>query len=210
MATSIVANQLLEAKVFTQNFAQQGINVLHFNVASVAGGVVNDSALCSAMDAILAPLYKAYLPTVCSYRGMRLQIISAVPIPVAVKSQGNAGAGTVAQDPLPSQASGLVTKLSNTGGRTGRGRLYLPFWPEGTNDASGYPSAAAQVQMDAISAVIFVSWAVVIGGVTVTLTPVLYNRTTKVTINITSWTPRSRWATQRRRSEINRADTIGP
>lgn len=162
------------------------------------------------MDAQLAPLYKAYLPAACSYRGTRLQILDGNPPPIAVKSTGNAGAGLVAQDPLPSQASGLVTKLTNTSGRTGRGRLYLPFWPEGTNDASGFPSAAAQVQMDNIAAVTLTPWAVVIGAVTVTVQPVLLNRALLTTIDITSWTPRGRWATQRRRSEINRADTIGP
>lgn len=210
MATTLTAGDTLEVKLFSQNLAQQGINVLHYIVTGIAGGAMTDQTLATNLDGSFAPLYKAFLPTVCAYKGLRLQKIFPLPVAAAVVATGNAGAGLRAFDPLPSQAAMVIKKASNLAGRINRGRAYLPFWSEAENDASGFPTAGALVFADNWRNFALNTIVVVVAGVTVTLTPVIWHDATVSVTIITGSVVRERWGTQRRRSEINKADVIGP
>lgn len=210
MPVIIPVGTTLEFKSFCKVGSQQGINVSHFVVTAVAGGTMSDQTIVNSMDASVAPLYKAWLPTVGSYLGSRLQAILPAPASVPVISTTGAGAGSVASDPLPPAVSMLGYRKTAFAGRRYRGRLYLPFWCETHNGVNGSPSGGAIATGLNLIQFLNSSIAVVNAGVTLNMKPVLLNRPSGTTTDILTYGTRSEWATQRRRSLINRGDSFGP
>lgn len=210
MASLVVVDDIVEVKAFCSLGPQQGINVLHYRCSAIGGAGLTDQDLCTTMSAIVAPLYKAYLPTAARYEGLRLQLVWPPPVPVAVTSFSGNGAGGIATDPLPSQATMLSRKNTSLAGRRNRGRIYLPFWCESQSGTDGKPSAAAITLAGTLLAQLLTTQAYAIGGDSVTLVPVLWRRGGPDYQAITSFTTRNAWATQRRRSLINKGDVIGP
>lgn len=210
MATNLAANMILELKFFTKKGVQSGINVRHYNVNSVAGGAMTDQQLCDAMSTTAAPLYKNYLTNGASYTGLRTQIISPLPVAAAVISTNGAGGGTIAGEDLPTAATLLLSLRTNLAGRANRGRVYLPFWSETHNSATGSPTAAAITLATNWANGLIATLNVVVGGVTVNISPVVWQRGPRTSTFVQSTVIRTEWATQRRRSLINRPDTLGP
>jgi hypothetical protein len=189
---------------------QQGINVLHFQVNSVAAPGVTDQDMATSMDAALAAPYKAYLPTSCEYLGLRVQIIRPNLKP-AVIAIGNRGIGTEASDQLPSQATLLLSPRTAVAGRKGRGRCFLPFWGKAASTIAGGPTGAAVALAQTVSNILYGARVLNAGAFACNIIPVLVSRNAPLTqIPVTSVLIRTAWATQRRRSKINKPDVFGP
>lgn len=211
MPHALVAGEYVEVKAYCQNDAQQAINSYFFQVGSVVGGVFTDETMASQIGADLATLYKPWLPSVCRYNGVRVQVLGIAPRPVYQISRSGAGVGARASAPLPSLTALLVSKFTQMGGSAGRGRTYLPFWSEADNDANGLPEAAGVALADALALYIFSPVVFLVGGVTLTLNPVLWNRFTSTGTPITSYVIRdTTWYHQVRRANDNRPDVLGP
>lgn len=73
------------------------------------------------------------------------------------------GAGVLAATCVPPQVSMLVTKITNVGGRSGRGRMYLPGLLEANVDASGIITPASVANVSA-------AFALFLGDLETTLT----------------------------------------
>lgn len=210
MAVILNLNDIIEVKHFCSLGNQQGINVLHYRVRAKAGAGLTDAAVAGLMSSVIGPLYKAYLPTVARYEGCRIQVVWPLPVQVAVPDTSGAGVGTIATDPLPSQAAMLAKKATTLAGRRNRGRIYLPFWGESQSDATGKPSAAAIALAATLLTAELVETIYGPGADTVTLTPILWRKGGPDYQDVVQVIIRSAWATQRRRSLINRGDQIGP
>lgn len=210
MPTPLVLNDILEVKFYNADGKQQAINTLHWLVTALAGTSRTDEQVATALGTVAAPLYKAYMPATAEYLGVRVQVIGRSPKPIAQISLAGAGQGTDATDPMPSFVSGLITKRTDFAGPSGRGRVFLPFWPEDLNNADGEPSAAAVVLMDNWGGALLGQQVVAGGGNSVTLSPVLHNRTTLSNTVITDYLIREEWYYQVRRSNAKRPDVFGP
>lgn len=210
MAAILNVGDIAEVKFFCSDGAQQGINVLHYRCRVKAGAGISDAALAGLMSAAAATVYKAYLPTVCRYEGVRVQLINPLPVQAAQVSTAGSGAGSVITDPLPPQASLLAKKNTTLAGRRRRGRIYLPFWGESQSDSAGKPTAGALTLADNVLNVLLIETVWGTAPDTVTMTPVLYNKALNDWQEVISYTKRTAWATQRRRSLINKGDVIGP
>lgn len=210
MSKIIAQDQTLELKVFCRAISQTGINVLHYKVMGTTGNSLTDVTLANQLSQLAAPVYKAWLPTAFSYSGCRLQIIQPAPAAVYVTSTASSGFGTVVGDPLPPQSSVLVSKRSNLAGRINRGRVYLPFWSETHCDAQGVITAAGQTLAANWATQFMATITVTVGGDSVTIAPVVYNRKTGGSVFIARTVIPAQFATQRRRSQINRGDLTGP
>lgn len=210
MAYTMRGGDVIEFKTGCKNANQNGLNVLHYAVTSIVGTAPTDAQVAAVLDLVAAPLYTAYLPTVCSYLGSRFQVVFPLPIQVAVITTTNAAAGAQGSSPIAPATTLLLTKRTATAGRVGRGRTYLPFWSENGNDAQGAPSAGSITFGTNWATSMLQPLTFVIGAGTIILTPVLFNKFTGFTKVITSTVVRTNWATQRRRSAINRGDSPFP
>lgn len=206
MATLLALNDVVEAKFFNRDQAQTGINVLHYKVTAVAGGSLTDQQVVDSLSTTAAPLYKGLMSGTTSYSGARLQRVTPLPMPVAVSSTNGAGAGTAGGTPQSSQTALLITKRTALAGRANRGRTYLPFLSINFISGIGEVNAGGIAAATAYANGMFATITVVVGGASVSLQPVIFQRATLTNVPITSLVIRAAYATQRRRSFINRGD----
>lgn len=210
MARNLVQGDILECRFVCQNRLQQAVNTIHYQVGAVTGGTLTDSQVAPLIDLRAAPLYKAWLPTACSYRGSRIQVVFQKPLQVAVVTTANSGIGAKVGDPLPSVAAYLMKKQTTLAGPKGQGRIFLPFWSEDENDATGKPGATAIVLATAFATQMLGPFGVTVGGAVTTLTPGVYSRKFSTFINLASVVLRGEWYHIDRRSESGKPDLIGP
>lgn len=210
MPNALFLNDVIECKFFCNDQVQNGINVIHYMASATVGGGVTDQDVANAMSTSVAPLYKNYLAVGNRYAGLRVQIVNPNLFPAVVSLNG-AGAGVNVSDALPPSASFLLSPRTNIAGRAGRGRTYLPFWNEDQSNVGGHPTAGAIALATAWSNGVFATLNVVVGGNSVTLTPIIWSRRAPLARNqVLNVVIRSEWATQRRRSFINKPDVLGP
>jgi hypothetical protein len=115
--------------------------------------------------------------------------------------------GTGGPTPLPGQVSGMLTKRTGFPGRSGRGRIYIPFpsdaFVEPTNNV---PTAAYVGKLQQIANFYAADFSFVAGGTSYTFQPVLFRKKTKTVTPLTAVQTRPRWATQRRRGNYGRVN----
>lgn len=210
MANPLLLSDVIQIRTFCSAGPQNGINVFSYQVTGVVGGGVTDQDVANALSTRVAPLFTDYFTPAVFYNGLRAQVIRPGLKPFVTSTNG-AGTGLIVSDILPPQTALLLSLRTNVAGPRGRGRIYLPFWNEGQSDVNGIPTAGALAFATAWSNGMMAVITVLVGANTVTLTPVVVSRTPPETqIAVSSVVIRTRWATQRRRSLINRADVLGP
>lgn len=197
----------MEVTVYCATQDQYTANVIHFDILSVVGTVVTDVLFGTTLEAVLAPLFKAILPTNCSYIGLKTQVIAPVRLDAQITT-ALAGAGTLAGDCLPTQVAGLVSMKTGFASRSKRGRMYLPATSEADNTALAQPSAGYLTLMTNIANALLAFNLVVSGGNQVACAWSVYSRKLHEMTVITQTLIRDDWATQRRRSQIKHSDSL--
>jgi len=202
---SVAINDIIRLKVYCQLPQQIGINVFHFRVAAIAGTSQTEVQIANFISTQLSTLYKNVLTSAATYRGVGVQVIRPV-LGLEWFSANGQGVGLVAGDPLPKQVTGIISWKTNVAGPRGRGRSYIPFPGEASNDADITPSVAYFNNLAAIATIMLPGF-VVIGGInSATLEFVLNHRASSTVDLIITGGPRDRWATQRRRGDYGRTN----
>jgi len=210
VAQTIVVDNIVELKVYCQQGEQVAVNTYHWKASAITGISRTDEQVAVDFAADVAPLYKAWMPSTALFRGIRVQIIHPLPEPVYQANISTAGIGARGADGLAPQLCGLVTKRTVLAGRANRGRMYLPFFAEDQSSADGRPEAAAMVLMSAWANYASTIRTFTSGPNSVTLRPVLWQRVDRTSIDVNAIVVRDAWATQRRRSLVNKPDNFGP
>ena len=210
MPQTVEVGNIIELKIFNKLQDQVSVNVCHYECTAKGGAGLSDLVIASSLGAGVAPLYKAWMPSTALHLGVRTQIIRPLPMPVYQISVANAGVGARAADGLPPQLAVVTTKRTNFAGRQFRGRIYYPFFAEDQSSATGEPLAAAITLADAASAYLFSNKNIVVGADSCVLQPIVFRRVTGVGTVITGFKANARFATQRRRSGVNKPDNFGP
>jgi hypothetical protein len=213
----ILNNQILQFTVYTFNATQVWINSVWSRVTGVVAGVPTDLDAATAIDAVLAPLYKVVLSTSNDYRGVGCRILATnPPLPMAGFA-GNAGPGTSAFPSLPTQVRGLIKFTTNAAGRAWRGRNFLPPPSTTFSTAAGIPTAAYLIAAGPIAAL----WGSGVltstnAGRSFTHQPSIYHRPVPghpkpqdgTTTPITTALLEALWATQRRGGDLGRTNVL--
>jgi hypothetical protein len=208
--TVIVVGQVWKASVQTHFANQLGENVYYFRVVSTVGALLTVSGFLAQTDSIYAGFYKAAIPNTGEYRGTLFAIDFPLPRSDPIMIVSNSGAGTGGPDPLPTQVTGIWTKVTAGVGRSNRGRAYVPF-PTTVFLAplTGEPTVGyAGIVADIATAVTGVS--TVITGANTTViqwvlrTKVLLPVPAIIYKDIVDWRRLNLWGTQRRRGDFGR------
>jgi len=199
MPVPIALNDILEVKVYCQCGAQAGINVRHFVCTAVDGEGADLIDVLAELATAIPTAYKDVMSNEAQYEGLSVQRISPEPASVKFFSALDAGVGDSTAHVLPTQVSGIITLTTDQAGRAKRGRMYVPFPSETHNLATGVPSGAYVALLEVIGTIF--SSVLLVGALPdrVELGPIIHQKDTHQTTPITDATPRSRWATQRRR-----------
>lgn len=211
MSIILAAGDVIRIRVGCYQDNQAAYNIRYGSVSNVAGQGINLDALATAIDALVAPLYKLVLSTNAEYIGVgaAIRAVAAADNSVEFADTSNRGAGQVAGDPLPKMVCGIVTINSLQAGRAGRGRMYIPFAGETDNLATNKPQQSYQDGIANIGSefigtktygtapdTIDFKWAV--------------SSPTRGTVgpDATTRTARGKWATQRRRGDYGAANEV--
>lgn len=205
MATAVAVNDILQVRFVSMTAEQFAVNVRHYRVSLITAGTPTDANVATRLGAIFAPLYKGLMSNAAQFWGISVQIISPTKRPMVTDITERAAGGD-ADDLLPRQTCGLISLKTALTGRKERGRLYVPFPSEAANDPGALPSVAYLLNLDLLRSELAVTQTLVVGANTVQVKPVIWHRSTSTYSDVTATVMRDRWATQRRRSNINKAD----
>lgn len=213
MASGTTYRPTLGEYVLIQLFAsdgnQLGICGCHFQVTGILGVGVTLDQIANVFDASTAATAVGMLPASATYRGMQ---VKSVDTPSALPGTGvvHAGGGTFSASVGPRSVSLTVTKLTAKIGRKHRGRMYVPFVPSAAFDAGndGEPTAAYTTAVAAWVAATWQGGNVTVGLDQTTLSPIVYQKTTKTADLITAFRTNEKWASQHRRGDYGRTNTF--
>jgi hypothetical protein len=200
-------NDIYQVKVYSTLGQQGGINVLHAKCTFIGGAGVTDQQIADGYSNQLHALWKALMSSTASFRGIGARKIIPT-LGVEAFSILNQGAGGVVGDPLPKQVSGIVTWRTALPGRQNRGRSYIPFPGESSNDADQTPVAGYVTALGNLINGLVGSLTIAIGADSNAFTTGVYHRAGQTINLITSGTARDRWATQRRRGDYGRTNIL--
>lgn len=188
--------------------SQAGENVLHYAVTAETGSGVGLADAAQALYALFAAAYAPAMANSSVITAAFATIIGPGARSVTVRSTGAATPGTAGSGILPEQACGLVSKLTLTAGRHGRGRAFIPFPCSSDNLASGLPAATYITRLNTIGALIVSDPVVTVGANSSTLSSCLVTKARPAllvnTSPILASVSKLGWATQRRRSYYGR------
>jgi hypothetical protein len=210
VATTLSVGDILRFRVYSRFGEQNGINVFHLLVTSIAAGTIRDVDVANDLSTLLAPLYKVLMGTQATYRGVSVERINAVPSQPYFNA-ADAGPGTATLDMMPPQTAGLINLRTPTAGRKGLGRKFIAFPAESQNDTDGTPTGGYVTNLTALANQLIGSKTVINpGGGNGSVAFALYNQTAASAIVLSQATARTKWSQVRRRSFIRRADQQPP
>jgi len=206
MASVMNNDDLVEVTFINRARDQNGLMVMHFHCENKVGTGGTDQLLADELDEQVGPLLIDLLSAEASYEGVKVQIIKPIRRD-ATFAVNFADVGAVEGDLFSTQAAGLLSMRTGVAGKTGRGRKYVPFASEADNTVDGVPSVSYATRLNTLAVELEETRVIASGGNSTTVVPVVYSRTYDEIAQITGHFVRQFWATQRRRSLINRADT---
>lgn len=197
---------IIETACVCYGSSQNMINVLHWRVQTVTPTEPTAQEKANAISTFMATQLKSMLSGTASYKGLKYRLLAPTPTSVII-STTSSGVGTRTGDALPSQVCGLLSLRSSVAPPRVRGRLYLPQPVEADNQTSGVPSTTYVTDATTFGAGVFSTHTLTGAGGSCTIIPVIYHRAPPAAFYLIDQViVRTAWATQRRRSAINRAD----
>jgi hypothetical protein len=197
--------------------SQIAINdLLYINNGTVGGTEPTADQYASALDLIVAPLYKALMTANSSYRGLSWQL-QVRPLPQAVFTSFSDGVGTNSGNMSPTQVSYVIGKETAFAGRRYRGRIYPGFVPAVFVTAAGNLTTSGLTALTALASALVANLVVIgtnPGEGTITFVPVLRSLAlpgpppSYAYYHLTSTTARSKIGTQRRRGNYGRLNIL--
>lgn len=188
---------------------QLAINILHYRVSAIVTGVVDLQDVADAFSGGLGPSLADCMNISADFRGVMCNRIHPAPLSVQAISTVGQQAGTVAGDAMSKQTSGIITWQTSLAGRSNRGRTYVPFPGEADNDAAGHPTAGYVARLNLFGADVMLTTVVTNGANSVTFIPIVLRRNSVATSQaILAKRANVKWATQRRRGDYGRANTL--
>jgi hypothetical protein len=201
---SISLNAIIAVKLWTGQESQLGLCVLHYRCNADTTGI-GDAAIAGTFEALWAPLVLPCMTSQAIWLGVNIQQIWP-SLGVPARSQALLGPGTDGALPMSKQTTGLVTKLTNLGGRAYRGRMYIPFPSTSSTTADAVPSAGYLTKLQAIGYAVFAP-AVYDGSHN--FTPVLFHKAfPALSTTIVQARVGTAWATQRRRGDYGKLNSL--
>lgn len=205
-APPLALGNIIQTRVFCQQFGQVSINVQHWRVSAIAGSPALD-LVPERWSALMAPRYKPMMSVTAAFSGVGASRLSPGLRSIEYYETDDAGPGTASGDPMPAQVAGMISVRTDNAGRRNRGRNYIPFPSTvfASNDESpdaGYMAFLLDVSDQSLT------MAISDGGDTATLTRIIYPGPGLGNWDVTASTPRDKWATQRRRGDYGQLNSL--
>jgi len=206
MAFNIVSGGVIRHVMYSTVPGQVSVTKRDYQCVSISGGsAINSDTVLAHLETTFANLMKDCMSNQATYYGSQLYYqtpVGARPRPSS--STLEQGVGSDAGDLLPTQTTGLISLYSDTLGKAGQGRVYVPFPAQDSIDSLGSPDALYLVDLTNLGTQLVSPQAVIAGGITATFVPVLYIPGGTPPKPIIKFIVRDAFATQRRRGAFGR------
>lgn len=207
----VATGDIYRVGFFCRLMDQESLNVRHFAVTALTGTPTTQN-LADDISTFFGPLYKALLCGSASYQGLKLYRIAPGTPTIDISVQ-IAGGGSGGNDPLPAQITNCATLRSDEPGRKNRGRIYIPFPSTDDSENTGtlavptddYCGLVTTLVTNMVGLNIFGS-----SGHTVSVKWALWSPTEGIHADLTSYSVKKLWATQRKRGEYGRVNPPFP
>jgi len=174
----MAVNDLLELTFLSTLHNQEVRNVRHYRVSLISGGSPTaeqqESALISISSQITTAMKNCASNEWALY-GQKCQRVWPVPRTVGTYSSGNAGAGAVSENSLPSEVTAVVKLKTAFAGRKYRGRMYMAGVPV-TFETDSLITGAGQTLYNTLSSVLDGVLGIAVGGISYEFTPIILHR----------------------------------
>lgn len=144
-----------------------------------------------------------------TYYGTMLYLrnpIGPAPRPDTINTNTDIGTGGVGL--MPTQACGLISFYTATLGKTGQGRMYVPFASPDSLSVDGTPTVGYQTDLDNLGSFLSTDIVVTVGPVTGRFAPIMYQGGAAPALFITGFKSHNAWATQRKRGAYGRTNVL--
>lgn len=206
-APDVSVGDILEVSIYCTAGNQVAINVLHYQVAAIGGAVMQYDDLPARAYVHYETAYRNWLSSDANFAGVGVRRM-APDAKTIEYTQIDIVPGEADAMCLPLQVAGLVTFRSDQPGPAGRGRAYIPFTSiqacEGAGEMTDGYKAFLEAVADAIGPAI--SWTAVASAWTLTLQQIIAPRIPAIPIGVSA--PTGLWATQRRRGDYGRPNSL--
>jgi len=205
----MVSTGIYHATIFTWCNGQYGLMTQDFFVPPagfVAGPTLGEMAK-SVQQAVDAAM-QAILSTEVNILGTKVNqlqphVTGSVPLAGIASSTST---GSVSSHTVSKQTSLVITKLSLISGRTGRGRIYVPFPSIVDFVAGGEPESTYLTDVDTFYADLFGLTAVTSVAGSANLVTIIYHRKTGGFTTQVGYRINTRYGTQRRRGDYGKTN----
>lgn len=206
MADTFTVGDTIEVTMWSQDSEQAGLCVFHYRVITAPVGLVKLSAAPGAMFTALSAPFAGCMSLNASVHGFIVKRVRPGIPTIPYFSTSFSIPGTLTGDQLPRQVSGLMTKRTGSPGKSGRGRIYVPFPTEVMSSSAGEPTGPYSTLLGTLRTAMLANVNVVDGINTAILSPAVFSRTLGIDSLMTDITARTHWATQRRRGSLGRSN----
>ena len=203
-----VVGDIVEQRVVCALGNQVAMNIFHYGVGAITSGGASLLEMATAMDALLAPLYKDLMDVAATYRGVGMTNV-IVPRTIEYVSTAGIGFGTQAGNSIPTQVRGLISYQGNAAGPRNRGRQYIPFPSVTALTASGLVSTTYSTSLTNLRAVLSVTRIFIGATGNTTVFPVVAHRPFLPSnwSTVTQMFARTKFGTQRKSGAYGRPNT---
>lgn len=206
MSFNIVSGGVVRHLTYCTYPGQVSVNKRDWQCVSISGGSdISSTPVLTALDLMVGTDLISLMSEDAAYYGSQLYYqtpVGAAPRPDTTRAI-TAGGGTAAHV-LPLQVSGLISLYSAVLGKSGQGRIYVPFPATTDHDLDGVPTGDYLTRLSAFGAHLIAPKTVISGGITAVFNPVLYIPGGVPPKQLIRHQVRAAWATQRRRGNFGR------
>ncbi len=197
---------ILQVSFHSYFAGQQAVNVRHWRVLETSGADVTFDEAAAFFEGYVNNAYRNLMSEDAEFLGVKVRGI----FPNKTIDHINTATvkdGLVTGPPLPKQVTGLISLYSNVPGPGGRGRVYPGFPSSSQTQDDGTPDPAYVANLDALALLLKAGVTITNGaGGSADLEAGIYGRANDSFTPITTHLSRTRWATQRRRSDFGAAN----
>lgn len=209
MATVQIANgDILQVRFVAHCRDQVGQFIRHYGIDTLVG-ILYLEDVAASLSASIGPLITPLMNNQAFYQGAMVRRIYPVPLSIEVEDNSASGNGTAGVQALPLQVSGIITLRTILAGRTHRGRAYIPFPAEDSNEGEGIPTVGYAANLETLGDKLDDTLTAGTVPNTCDLVPLIFHRSNPANpTNIVAHTTRRRWATQRRRGSYGQTNPL--
>lgn len=201
-------NDIYQVKAVAFDTDQLGLNVRHYVVVAATAPEPTRVQIAQQFYTAMNAIYGPMLNNNATFRGFAVRFIWPGPVSVEDHSTGAAIAGTAGAISAPRQTAGLIKLSTGLAGRTGRGRIYVPFPATASVQLDGSLGPAYTTNLATLAGAWSAQVVVPNGAGSITLQPIIWHRSTHTFSLVTGAIPRTVWATQRRRGGFGRTNLM--